>query len=153
MSFPEYLKPRNWINQLKYRWSLLPPTHRLIFLSGVTGAIFVIMLALLLSHTLKEDLPLSHYPSEIGLVAEADLLTNTPVNLLHFSFKKFTHQGHAPCPAYVSLQDADILQNYRLIQPLSRGQYLCWNTIQKMNPEDKPNHLKKTHPTPRIHSG
>lgn len=139
----KYFKLHNWINTLKYRWSLLPPTHRLILLSGGTGAVFVIMLCMLLSPLLQRSPAFSSRPQEVGLVAELSLLANTPLDLLHFSFKKITPSSSQSCSAYVSLDESNSLQNSILVQPISKGDYLCWHHIRKTGIDAKSLEIRK----------
>lgn len=132
MKFLKSHKLQNWINALKYRWSLLPPTQRLILLSGTTGGVFVILLSLTLSlGSSRPEIGLS--PRDFGLVAQQEQLEKTRLNLLNFSFEKIPPQARVSCKNLVTFEDAGFLQSYRVIRPLSKGQFLCWEDIEDMN--------------------
>ena len=131
-------KIQSLIESLKYKWNLIAPPHRLFILTTILGMVFTLSLATLINNRNKSSIQNETQPTDYGLVSERDMLFNTPLNLLFFSFKKIPPHIRRTCSHPVTLTDSNHLQDLFLNTPIPKGHFLCWSDIDQNSTTKQP---------------
>ncbi len=122
-------RPSNWIELLKMKWHLLAPPHRLFICTLVFGIFFTTGVALCLQLDNTSEKPAESSPDMFALRAEQNLLAETSIELVFFSFHKKPESGLHTCDRPVNLAESNFLKGFKLIRPISKGTFLCWSHI------------------------